>query len=147
MFLVGTHVDSVETRSDLDKVNEAVAKLLDEVEVVPNLKSSLSFFPVSNKTGKGVSLLRRRIEDVTRQLDFVHQPVSLRWLQCLDTTIQQAEKDYVSLDMVVKHASELHINSEAEVVTMLQLYHEYGILVYLSSKIFFSFPLICVKPS
>lgn len=63
MIMVGTRYDSVNSKSALLEVNALIKGLLDNgVTVVENKSDNLLFFPVDNKHGKGISLVRETIE-------------------------------------------------------------------------------------
>eukprot|EP00511_Aplanochytrium_stocchinoi_P012225 CAMPEP_0204877322 /NCGR_PEP_ID=MMETSP1348-20121228/48128_1 /ASSEMBLY_ACC=CAM_ASM_000700 /TAXON_ID=215587 /ORGANISM="Aplanochytrium stocchinoi, Strain GSBS06" /LENGTH=822 /DNA_ID=CAMNT_0052034177 /DNA_START=594 /DNA_END=3062 /DNA_ORIENTATION=+ len=136
VILVGSFYDRINTIDLLDQVNYALNnKVIDENEgaIVMNELQNLSFFPIDNIGGKGVSNLRSVIYFKTLQRDHMKQIVKLKWVQCLEEILSNnINKPIITMTSAVDTAQKLHIVSPQELDTMFAFFHELGFIFNLN---------------
>ena len=135
VFLVATHADALRDHGDgkLELVNEELMRSLKRyaVQLQTNPASSFKFFPISNKSKRGVKAVRESIERSCQDLEFLHLEVSIRWLRVLDRVLKQApEQPWMHLQKVREFAETLGVTTVGEVDAMLDLFHELGVLIH-----------------
>mmetsp|Transcript_9115 Transcript_9115/g.10493 ORF Transcript_9115/g.10493 Transcript_9115/m.10493 type:complete len:956 (+) Transcript_9115:224-3091(+) len=146
VLLVGTHLDGVEkalskSSTTLDMFYQQVQDTLVNIVKVERHKAlvkngKLCFYPVNNAQGIGVSELRTNIENSVKGKYYVDQKIPLRWVLTCDKMVEDEEfqSEWHSLVDVESWAKECGCkNVEEEVPSMLKLFHELGVLIYLSS--------------
>uniref|UniRef100_A0A7S3LPK0 non-specific serine/threonine protein kinase n=1 Tax=Aplanochytrium stocchinoi TaxID=215587 RepID=A0A7S3LPK0_9STRA len=139
ILLVGTYLDIIENDSEtLRDINKSIkgvlsAKALKNVKVQKNEDEKLCFFPISNKLGIGINKIRTTIENVTIKQDYINFEVSLRWMRCLDTMIDSKDRSWLSLQEAKSIASGVGILSQRELLEMLRMLNELGVIVHLNA--------------
>ena len=134
VMLAGTFLDRCASNMDVERVNlvlEDIVALFPQV--VGDETSRFCYFPVNNATGTGVTELRAEIERLTRSLDFVNAPVSVRWIRCLES-LRSPNKAWLTLKQVRNSAAVCGLKDEREVHEMLQLFHELGVVLHFTSS-------------
>lgn len=82
VLIVGTFIEQL-GKKDITKAIQVLQSFFRQE--VPGVKpAEANVCLIDNKTGKGVQLLRDRIESVVKQLDHIHFKVSVKWMQILD---------------------------------------------------------------
>ena len=129
LLITGTFLDDVESR--LEEVEQFMKELLSVgfPQVIPNRDRGLQFYPIDNKSKNGLVQLRKRIEVVTNEQDFVNIQVSVQWCLVLDSLLQK-NKSWVRLTEVKVLGEEKGIKSSVELSEMLSLFHQLGMLLY-----------------
>jgi len=137
VILVGTFYEEVEAQVKLERIEKLVTGKLEIgvkfKQVIRNLDNDLMFFPIDNRTGKGIDSLRSNIELVTRGQDFMHRLVSSRWMCCLDKMLQLQHRSWIYLRDVKGIANGLSISNSEEINSMLALFHELGVIFHLTT--------------
>lgn len=134
VMLAGTFLDQCSSNMDIERVHLALQEVVAEYpQVVGDETSRLNFFPLDNATRTGVPQLRSEIERLTRSLDFVNAPVSVRWIRCLESLLTP-ERPWLWLKQVTRRASVCGIKEEREVDDMLKLFHELGVVLHFTAS-------------
>eukprot|EP00924_Labyrinthula_sp_SR-Ha-C_P004318 snap_masked-scaffold_3-processed-gene-20.26-mRNA-1 protein AED:0.40 eAED:0.41 QI:0/-1/0/1/-1/1/1/0/1072 len=144
VFLVGTHLDLIDEHGSQQKladINEELVSFLKQyssllkernVSIVSNDEEGFCYFPLNNRKFVGVHTLQLVIEREARLQQHVNAPVPIRWLAILDAIISKGTK-YVKVDEVFAIAAKFEVKSNREVYQMLELFHELGVIVHLTS--------------
>lgn len=137
VILVGTFADVVRKEQDYQAINAVLAgvvskKSLEQVKREP--ESGLLFRPVSNLSRMGINSLQRELDVVIRKQEYVHREVPLRWMRTLDLMLNRKES-YLKMKEVSKIYSSFQRKSpsQGEVESMLYLFNELGVIVYITS--------------
>ena len=137
ILMVGTFGDKLKDPKDVEKVETIIAPLVKKSrQIVKNDKeeSGLSFFPINNKEKKGIPELRKMIEAVTVEQDFVELEVSIQWMRALDVVLE-AKDNYVSLTKMKAIGNKVGIKAATEVEEMLKLFHELGVILHFTATV------------
>ena len=130
IIIVGTFLDDMDNRAS-EIVTERLKGISDEgFQVVSNKKSSLPYFLVDNKSRKGILNLRRALENLVKEVDFVRFPVPVKWIKCLDEMLSKENVQWLSMKQVKAIATRLGVVNSEEMDTMLLLFHQLGCLLY-----------------
>eukprot|EP00511_Aplanochytrium_stocchinoi_P003789 CAMPEP_0204824340 /NCGR_PEP_ID=MMETSP1346-20131115/2366_1 /ASSEMBLY_ACC=CAM_ASM_000771 /TAXON_ID=215587 /ORGANISM="Aplanochytrium stocchinoi, Strain GSBS06" /LENGTH=963 /DNA_ID=CAMNT_0051951435 /DNA_START=109 /DNA_END=3000 /DNA_ORIENTATION=+ len=145
VLLVGTHLDSVKKLIKTEKVpldafyrnvNDVLLNIVrvDRHKVLVR-NGKYVFFPVNNADSDGIPELRENIETSVKGKYYVDQKVPLRWVLTCDRMVEDEEfhSEWHSLQQVEGWAKECGCERKDEVSSMLKLFHELGVLIYLSS--------------
>jgi len=133
VILLGSHLDKIKSKRKLRAVNKVIKPLLINFPTVAlNTDANLHFFPISNKDGRGIELVRQTIEKKTKNQEFVSRMVPSRWMQCYDK-LMKGERNWLLLEEVQNSASSVGINESSEVSLMLNFFHELGVILHISS--------------
>ena len=136
VILVGTHVDLLRGGAkEVARIDKELRPFLAPYEQIhQNKPAGLTLFPLSNKTTEGIDAVRAQIERVSKQQDFLHMQISIRWLRTLDTLTADHKRSWVSLTEVHEIAKQkCGISLIDEVGVMLKLFHELGVLIHFTS--------------
>lgn len=138
-LLIGTYLDELTTsqkkrRKKLGEINSELIKALAAYpQLVQNRKDRLSFFPISNKENFGLDKVKAQIGESSDKQEFIHRRINMNWLRCLDLITEEEHGSWVSLKKVGIFAAKLGIDGEAEISTMLKLFHELGVIIHFDS--------------
>ena len=137
VVLVGTHADAVTTEKEYTAINEVLKGVLDEKkidQVEPEPDFGLFFRPISNLSRNGVNSLRKGLDSTIRKQDYVHKEVPLKWMRTLDHMLER-KGSYLDLSEVTKIYGSFQAESpsSAEVDSMLLLFNELGVVVYITA--------------
>ena len=133
VLLVGTYLDQIST-TDVQEINaELQLPLQPFTQIVANKEDGLQFFPISNKEGKGIDSLRKQTVATSSEQAFVHQMIHMRWLRCLDLITEESNGPWIPIATVKEFAVELGITTDAELDSMLEMYHELGVIIHFNS--------------
>lgn len=137
LLMVGTFGDKLGDPKDVEKVEKVVGEMVKGNRmIIKNDKdeSSLSFFPINNKEKEGIVELRKMIENVTVDQDFVNTEVSIQWMRALDIVLE-AKEEYVTLSKMKAIGNKVGIKSATEVEEMLKLFHELGVILHFTATV------------
>ena len=137
LLLIGTYLDKLDKRGvALKKIELRVSTYVRPYpSAVRNDKRGLSFFPLSNKSGVGMALIRRTIEETSREQDFLYTKVPVRWLRCLDKLTSDDQKSWVPLSKAKEMAKKCDINAASEVEAMLHYFNQVGVVLHFTSTV------------
>lgn len=139
VVLVGTHMDKVNSPSQLKLVNDILHGLMKEnfPQTLANesfelgcTEDKLLYFPIDNTNGKGADDIRAKIESVAREAEYVNQHVPLSWVEFIDKLLQAKDVKWMKLAAVEKVAKGCGITSSKELDAMLGFFHEIGSIVH-----------------
>ncbi|XP_052830315.1 uncharacterized protein LOC106875913 [Octopus bimaculoides] len=140
MFIVGTHRNSLNDDQDILKqmVKEKFNALEEFLIGKPYYKHIIKpFFAVENYGSEDeedvqICLLREHIQKVALQEPYMGEKIPTRWLQFEDIINQLIDNcnNYASIDQVADLALDIGIEDEQEVQTMLDFYHDLGVIIY-----------------
>lgn len=135
LFLVGTRADNLSSEQKLEVTSQVLS--IHEASF-KQLRSTgkRQIFAIDNRTGTGVDYLRGAIEATARGLDFVNAPVSIRWMQCLDKTVERASElnlCWLKIQEVKSIAETVGVRIGEELDDMLRLFHELGVVLYFTA--------------
>lgn len=146
-IIVGTHLDEVvqvhNSKDALTSFLDGIGDILEEdVGVLRHARlmkpNGKVFLPLNNRTGENIESLRDLIDESARDEFYVNQKIPLRWILTLDLLVNEEEavveggKGWVSLAEVEGVGRKFGL-SNAEVSEMLKLFHQLGVLIYLSA--------------
>ena len=146
-ILIGTHLDEImnthKDKKSLESFLNRVGDILEEdVGVLRHTRlmktSGRVFLPLDNRSGKNIDMLRNLIDKAARDEYYVNQEIPLRWVLTLDLLVNEEEaeieggKNWVSLTEVETVAEKFGL-SKPEVAEMLKLFHQLGVLIFLSA--------------
>lgn len=144
LLLVGTFYDKIRRSSrssplkNIDQSLEEALELSKRHEqqlLIYNDNAQLNFFPLDNysrgRNQYGISDIRQTIDETTRMQPFVHEEISSHWVSTVDVLTGKTVP-FMHLKDVRKVAKEVNMTNE-EVDAMLRLFHELGVLIYLTS--------------
>ena len=154
VLLVATHAEGALGKGKvLARLDLRLQELIEPFpQVVPHVARHLCFFPVSNRSGAGKRELRQAIETASLSQAFVHYPVPLSWLRCLDimskevslsesesqmvaeSTMRKAD-DWLPLERVKELAATYNVTSGEEVMEMLHVFHELGEVLHFTGTV------------
>ena len=133
LIMVGTFCDSIEGAKDVERVDSNVRELVQAYSIIENTTSGLSFFPIDNKSQKGILDLRLKVEEIIRNDTAVKQPVSIRFIRFLDLLLSfRQDHKYIRYSDAVHVATTVGLKAH-EVDQALQLFHQRGIIVHLDT--------------
>ena len=144
ILLVGTFYDKIRRSSrgtPLKSIDQSLEEALhlskrrEQQKLVYNDADSLNFFPLDNRARGpeqfGIVNIRDTIDETTRTQPFVHEEISSHWVSTIDVLTGRGVP-YMKLEEVSKIADEVNMTSK-EVDGMLRLFHELGVIIYLTS--------------
>ncbi|GAB1605871.1 uncharacterized protein LOC115219837 [Argonauta hians] len=140
IFIVGTHRNDLNDDLDIQKqmVKEKFNILEDFLIGKPYYKHVVKpFFAVENYTSDNeqdvqIGLLRDHIQKVSLQEPYMAEKIPTRWLQFEDVIRQLVDNsnNYACIDQVADLAVDIGVEDEQEVQTMLEFYHDLGVIIY-----------------
>uniref|UniRef100_A0A7S3PEE6 Roc domain-containing protein n=1 Tax=Aplanochytrium stocchinoi TaxID=215587 RepID=A0A7S3PEE6_9STRA len=137
IVFVGTFHDIVNSRGDLETISETLFCEVLSSQLFPFVAQNdcLWFYPVDNPNGLGLGDLHEVVLKTITIYGHSRKIVSIRWLHCLDELLNAASigAPCLTLRDVTKCASMFGINSLAEISAMLNLFHEFGFVIYSTS--------------
>lgn len=116
-----------------------------DCNLVKSDTTGMSFFPLDNRSSKGITDIRHMIEVASRKQDFLYNKVSIRWLRCLDLLLEQQRTSWISMVEVRKLSAEAEVTTELEIESMLRYFNEVGVVLYFDSTVALR-QLIIVNP-
>ena len=137
VYLVGTHVDKVRDR-DVDTLNERVTNMVNTIgiEVQQNERRDMMFFPVNNRTRKGIRTLQQHIMQTAPKLEHVNSKVALSWMITMDNMLdRKAEIPWLWMSEAKDIAFVSGVTSEKEITDMLTFFHDLGVLFYFHDSV------------
>ena len=137
VFLVGTHLDKVRDR-DVDALNERVRNMVNSaaIDVVKNERKNLEYFPVNNRTLKGVRTLKQHVMKSAQTLEHVNSKVALSWMLTMDNMLdRKTEIPWLWLSEAKDIAFVSGVTSEQEITEMLTFFHDLGVLFYFHDSV------------
>lgn len=155
VILVATHAEGPRAKAKaLSRIDARLSQLVDSFpQVVRHLPRNLCFFPLSNLSGLGKRELRQAIESSSLEQAFVHFPVPLSWLRCLDIMTRNSEysateahegqppgeiemvSDWLPIHRVREVAARYNVTSAEEVQEMLHVFHELGVVLHFTGTV------------
>ena len=131
IIIVGTFADRINEKRAFEKVDKVIRSLIDKGTNVTR-GENLAYFPIDNKSQKGVNDLRSKVETVCKTQEHVNFEVASKWLTSLDSLVQTG-RPWLRLAEVRETCREYGITSADEVETMLKVFHEFGVVLYFTS--------------
>lgn len=139
IFIVGTHRNSL--NDDVEIQKEMVEKKFDQLHQFlvgkPYYKHIVKpFFAVENCLNEGEDIqvchLREQIQKSALQEPYMGEQIPTRWIQFehIITQLVENANNYACVDQITDLASDLGIEDQDEVQTMLEFYHDLGLIVY-----------------
>ena len=130
VLLVGTFAEEI---ANLELVDTRVKDVIGGFDqVLTQAQGQLSFFPVDNKSGRGIKDLREMIEWSLSKQSYFNFQVSVVWMKALDA-LRRSKSSWLTWKTVVETTRPAGIASEEELREMLQLFHELGIVFYFTA--------------
>jgi len=102
-------------------------------DFVPNQKDSFCFFPISNRSNRGLIHLRAEIVRCCKSQEHKLRKVPLSWTRCLDMLLK-IEEPWVHTAVVKEVAKTLGITSVVEIEEMLTFFEHLKIIIFLNSS-------------
>jgi GTPase SAR1 family protein len=141
MFLVGTHKDKISSPAEHQDISDEIKRRFDAnvlSSILHNREDQLVFFPVDNSAHEDpvVSLLRKQIEESVRKEEYIRKEIPLKWLRFYDSLTATGRTNhcqYVTLAEARTLAAQCGLVQADERDSALRLFHELGVLFYLSS--------------
>ncbi|KAL3868445.1 hypothetical protein ACJMK2_041252 [Sinanodonta woodiana] len=138
IFIVGTQRNGLHADPDIREqmVQEKFAQIREFVKSKPYIQHLITpFYAVDYRQDGGdeqIDLLHHQIKAVASREPYMGEQLPIRWLQFeLEVNKQVKEgKNYASYDQVIELAANLGITDYNEVRTMLDFYHDLGIIIY-----------------
>eukprot|EP00511_Aplanochytrium_stocchinoi_P011561 CAMPEP_0204875164 /NCGR_PEP_ID=MMETSP1348-20121228/45225_1 /ASSEMBLY_ACC=CAM_ASM_000700 /TAXON_ID=215587 /ORGANISM="Aplanochytrium stocchinoi, Strain GSBS06" /LENGTH=584 /DNA_ID=CAMNT_0052031445 /DNA_START=159 /DNA_END=1913 /DNA_ORIENTATION=- len=148
LLIVGTFLHDVHSKEQLKAIENMLKGFPETLftQLVHNEEADLLFFPIDNKENLGVAKLRKCIEGVVREDESVLQEVPIKWLVFLDEILNRRKTEsYLTLRAVKQLAADIGITSAAEQEKALQMFHEKGMLIHLTSTAALN-DIVTIKP-
>jgi len=137
VLIVGTFADEIQERKEIAAINNALLGFMggDFPQVVRNNVENLTFFSIDNQSGTGIRALRKKVEDTARNdARMTGKEVSMQHIVLLDKILSMRKNsDFVTFDDVKAVASTVGIRGHEALEQALTLFHERGLLIYLTS--------------
>ena len=138
VMLVGTHWDLLDMEGSAAscklRVDLALQPVLKKFPNIRRRKSpKLAFFAVSNSSGYGIEEVRNKIEAAATGDQAYALQLPMRWLKLLDHLTSSDGPPWLSLDRINEVAKSFGITSTQEVVALLSVYHQAGLLLHFTS--------------
>lgn len=138
LLIVGTHLDSISSRQELDQIDAALNKEVGKYcsrSLVHNTNKNRSYFPLNNKNAEGIDDIRCAIEESAERQEYVNNEVPLRWMKLMDKVLS-LKQPYISLKRFTQLRDEIWEDAASKVEdfeVMLNMFHELGVIVHLTS--------------
>lgn len=137
LILVGTFWDELEGKNALTDINNAVNEVLERFpfNVIMNERQErhdLSFFPLTNKNGNGIGLIRETIDKTARDLDHMGTELPITWIYVIEHLLTKYKKPYIKLEKFKEIALSLKVKDETEAMNMLQTFSDLGLVLHLT---------------
>ncbi|XP_033637020.1 uncharacterized protein LOC117297937 [Asterias rubens] len=138
IFIVGTHKNSLgadpveRQRMIADKFRAIRTCIQGKPYQSHVLPTDFAIENCSDEADEEVVKLRECIELVARKESYMGEHIPLKWLRFQHSTVELVKKgtNYLSYEKVKQLADEVGISSDQGVATMLQFYHDLGVLIY-----------------
>lgn len=150
LFIVGTHLDDVRDRAQHLSVSSLLLGEFASIDcwsfVIQNTSNDLTFFPVDNssKSDPNVDLLRRLINQaaLSDPLGYIDRLIPVSWFKVCDKIkeVERRGSSYLfrdggseSIMAIAKECgvlTEIDSDSRGILSSMLQLFHQLGVVVY-----------------
>lgn len=131
VVIAGTFADAAQSKEELVNVDLAIKALLPKDNAIARAEN-LTYFPIDNKSQRGVDALRGKIESVCTAQEHVNFEVASAWMRCLDS-LMETSRPWLRLAEVKQVGIDHGVNSAEELDTMLKLFHEFGVILYFTS--------------
>ena len=134
LILVGTFAGNLQ-QGKLNKINGSIKSLLTSLEYDLHQfrrgASNLLFHPIENETRKGVAELQMKINKALQVVEHLHIDVPVAWTLILDS-MRRTNKNWITRVQVDEIGKDYGIVQAKEINEMLKLFHELGLLLYLT---------------
>nr|XP_054764610.1 uncharacterized protein LOC129271251 [Lytechinus pictus] len=139
IIVVGTHRASLSTDlvEQARMVEEKFVRIRQSLVGKPYYPHIIpTFYAVENNIDDGddeqVVKLRKHVEDIARQEPYMGEHIPLKWIRFQQKIADLVSQgiNYMSLDNMSVVGSSVGISSEAGLQTMLQFYHDLGVIIY-----------------
>ncbi|XP_052777380.1 uncharacterized protein LOC128214780 isoform X2 [Mya arenaria] len=139
VFIVGTHKDCLNAEPDQieNVISEKFSQIEDFVVGKPYVQHLVTpFYAVDNSLQDSkLPELQRRIEEVSSQEPYIGERMPIRWIrfhQDISNLVKQGSH-FATYDQVTEIAGNLGIIDYQEIMTMLEFYHNLGVIIYYGS--------------
>eukprot|EP00924_Labyrinthula_sp_SR-Ha-C_P004629 augustus_masked-scaffold_1-processed-gene-6.40-mRNA-1 protein AED:0.45 eAED:0.45 QI:0/-1/0/1/-1/1/1/0/780 len=132
LLILGTYMDEIHSKEDLEEINNRVVACLEKYPFAndQNLKQNFQFYPISNKTGLGVSEAKKAINRVARSQPYMQRKIPLNWTYLIESLLQ-SRKAYVTTTDFAVEAKGFRIYASSELNKILRLFHDLGLVLHL----------------
>ncbi|XP_048256527.1 uncharacterized protein LOC124147603 isoform X2 [Haliotis rufescens] len=142
IFIVGTHRDSLALDHDaqMELVADKFNQLREFLTGQPYTQHIVTpFFAVENNSlgGEDVQIdkLRQHIERIASQESYMGEQMPIKWLKFEQDVTERADTGthYATVDQITEMASNHGITDTEEVTTLLEFYHDLGVIIHYGS--------------
>ncbi|KAK3596964.1 hypothetical protein CHS0354_033622 [Potamilus streckersoni] len=138
IFIVGTQRNGLHPDPDVREqlVQEKFAQIREFITSKPYVQHLITpFYAVEYRQDGGdeqIDILHHQIKVVASREPYMGEHLPCQWLQFELEISKQVEegKNYASYDQVIELAANLGITDYSEVSTMLDFYHDLGVIIY-----------------
>ncbi|XP_052096102.1 uncharacterized protein LOC127731168 [Mytilus californianus] len=139
VFIVGTHRNSLASDQEIQEmmVEEKFTVIQEFLVDKPYTEHIITpFIAVENNLDTGVDdqigFLKQKIQEVAGEESYMGETVPLKWLKFEQEVLKLVEQgtSYASFDQVMEVANTIGINTKKEFETMLEFYHDLGVILY-----------------
>ncbi|XP_050403283.2 uncharacterized protein LOC126819343 [Patella vulgata] len=144
IFIVGTHRNSLDTDFDTQKllVEEKFNTVRQYITGKPYTQHVVTpFFAVENDLSsydqdQQIDLLRSEIEKIAGRESYMGEQMPIKWLKFEQEITRLADEGthYATFDQVREIAANSGIISDEEIQTLLEFYHDLGVIIYYGSS-------------
>lgn len=132
VFIVGTHSSEVDI-SDI-KANSLYIESLVRANQISAVKNEgLAFFPVDNKTGRGIHELQEAVHNTLRDSQFLEAEIPLKWIRCFELLVCDRPGAWLKFDLVSQIAESCHVKDPGEVEALLDLLRNLGLVAHVTA--------------
>mmetsp|Transcript_11683 Transcript_11683/g.13550 ORF Transcript_11683/g.13550 Transcript_11683/m.13550 type:complete len:985 (+) Transcript_11683:161-3115(+) len=146
ILMVGTFLDML-TPEEVATVEEEMANTVgDNFPQIVKTPRDTVFFPLSNLKGSGIDLIRQTIDSVAKKQEFLYRKIAVKWIRWLDAVQSRSKKkgkvsdepdadveNYITWGEALTLAQENGINDLHSFNSMLELFHELGIIIHFTA--------------
>lgn len=133
ILCVGTFADEVESQSQMVDLIEEFERYKEQFPQIISSSESQVFYTIDNRSRQGIASLRSAILHTAARTEDFGKKVPTKWMQCFDEVMRSTTKGWMSREELRSKAAPIGIIEEEELEDMLQVFHQFGIVLYFSS--------------
>ncbi|XP_070564331.1 uncharacterized protein [Ptychodera flava] len=139
IFIVGTHRNTLNSDDKIRKqiIEEKFHRIRENLKGKPYCMHVVNrYYAVENNMENGedeeVCKLRKHVEEVASGEPYMAEQMPIKWLKFEQKVSEYIEHNtfYLSLNQIVELGKELDIKNHEGLTTMLQFYHDLGVIIY-----------------